>query len=135
MSPLHVHQEHTGMLQIPCLPFCTLCSRSTPPPMPILCRGLGNFMIDNNIGSYSCQEKVNCTSCLGAPADHRGGWEGILCLCSAFPNRTGCRIQGWTMCWSIRCCRGRGKQGSSAGTLLLGVFRGAILGPCCGWGN
>lgn len=85
---------------------------SNPHPVAGACRGLGNFMIDNNIGSYSCQEKVNCTSCLGAPADHRGGWEGVFCLCSAFPNPTGCRMEGWTMCWSIRCCRGRGSRGA-----------------------
>lgn len=84
---------------------------SNPRPAAGAGGGLGNFMIDNHIGSYSCQEKVNCTSCLGAPADHRGGWEGVFCLCSAFPNPTGCRMRGWTMCWSIRCCRGRGKHG------------------------
>lgn len=34
-------------------------------------------MINNHIGSCSCQEKVNCTSCLRAPTGHRGGRKGI----------------------------------------------------------
>lgn len=55
-------------------------------------------MINNNIGSYSCQEKVNCASCLGAPADHRRGQEDIFRLCSAFHNPLGCGMQGLTMC-------------------------------------
>lgn len=67
-------------------------------PVAGACKGLDNFMINNNIGSYSCQEKVNCASCLGAPADHHRGQEGIFCLCSALHDPRGCRMQGLTMC-------------------------------------
>lgn len=67
-------------------------------PVTGACKGLDNFMINNNIGSYSCQEKVNCASCLGAPADHHRGQEGIFCLCSALHDPWGCRMQGLTMC-------------------------------------
>lgn len=68
-----------------------------PGPVAGAWKGLGNFMINNNTGSYSCQEKVNCASCLGAPADHHRSQEGVLCLCSAFHNTLGCRIQAKTM--------------------------------------